>query len=158
MKEELRRIPLACIGGPFCVIALFWLAWSARTDVHWAVPCMSGLFFGFGYLCIFTALINYLVDSYEIFAASAMAANCFARSIIGATLPLAAKPLYTGLGISWATSLLGFLSLALVFIPYSLICYGPAIRARSTFCQYLLEQKQNQIDSGREDDIADIER
>jgi hypothetical protein len=142
LKEDLHRLPVACFGGPFCVIALFWLGWSTREDVHWAVPCMSGWSFGFGYLLTFTALMNHLVDSYEIFAASAMAASCFSRSIVGATLPLAAKPLYHGLGIAWATSVLGFLSLSLVFVPFILIYYGPRIRERSTFCQYLLQQNR----------------
>lgn len=98
---------------------------------------MSGLFFGFGYLLIFTALSNYQVDAYEIYAASVMAASCFSRSIVGATLPLAAKPMYDGLGVSWATSVLGFLSLVLLFIPFGLIYYGPQIRRKSKMCQEL---------------------
>jgi hypothetical protein len=103
---------------------------------------MSGIFFGFGYLLIFTALTNYQVDAYEIYAASAMAASCFSRSIIGATLPLAAKPLYDGLGVAWASSVLGFLSLALLFIPFGLIHYGPRIRQKSKLCQDLLRRQE----------------
>jgi hypothetical protein len=33
-KEEARRLPLACVGGPLYVLALFWLGWSAHADVH----------------------------------------------------------------------------------------------------------------------------
>lgn len=149
-KEEYQRLPVACVGGPFCVVALFWLAWTARRDIHWAVPCMSGVFFGFGYLLTFAALNNYLVDAYEVFAASSMAASCFSRSIVGATLPLAARPMYQALGVAWATSVLGFLALSLVAIPFALIYYGPSIRMRSSFCQHLLEQKQKRAaDQGR---------
>ncbi|KAF7561395.1 hypothetical protein G7046_g2751 [Stylonectria norvegica] len=148
MSEELHRLPIACLGGPFCVIALFWLGWTARENIHWAVPCMSGLFFGFGYLLIFTALTNYLVDAYEIYAASAMAASCFTRSIIGAALPLAAKPMYSGLGINWATSLLAFLGLALVLIPFGLIHYGPRIREKSKLCQNLSRRRELRKSNG----------
>lgn len=38
------------------------------------------------------------------------AASC-ARSIFGVVLPFAAKPMYGTLGVAWACSLLGFLSL-----------------------------------------------
>ena len=35
------------------VIGLFWLGWSAKPDVHWIVPMLSGLAFGSGFLLIF---------------------------------------------------------------------------------------------------------
>lgn len=34
-KEEMVRLPLACIAGPFFVISSFWLGWTAREDIHW---------------------------------------------------------------------------------------------------------------------------
>lgn len=141
-REEYRRLPIACLGGPFCVASLFWLGWTAREGSHWAVPCLSGLSFGFGYLLIFTALTNYVVDAYDAYAASGMAALCFSRSVVGAILPLAATPMYRGLGISWATSLLGFVSTVLLFIPFGFIYYGPRIRRRSRLCQDLLRRKE----------------
>jgi MFS family permease len=93
-KEEMRRLPLACAGGPFFVVSCFWLGWSARESVHWMVPICSGIFFGIGYLLIFMALLNYLVDAYKIFAASAMAAASASRSFFGCVLPFAARPRY----------------------------------------------------------------
>jgi MFS family permease len=32
-NEEMVRLPLACIAGPFFVISSFWLGWTAREDV-----------------------------------------------------------------------------------------------------------------------------
>ena len=29
-QEEYRRLPLACIGGPFFSIGCFWIGWTAR--------------------------------------------------------------------------------------------------------------------------------
>lgn len=40
---------------------------------------------------------------------------------------------YEKLGIAWATSLLGFLSVAMVPIPWVLYKWGPEIRAKSRF-------------------------
>lgn len=140
--EEYRRLPLACFGGPLYVVSLFWLGWSAKASIHWIVPMLAGLPFGIGFVLIFMALLNYLTDAYEVYAASGMAAASFSRSIFGATLPLAAKPMYSALGISWATSLLAFLSLALTLIPFAFIKYGDRIRANSHFCQELHERKE----------------
>lgn len=140
--EEYRRLPLACFGGPLYVISLFWLGWSARDDVHWIVPMLAGVPFGVGFMLIFMALLNYVTDAYEIYAASAMAATSFCRSIFGALLPLGARAMYRALGISWASSLLGFLSLAMTIIPFAFIKYGDRIRANSRFCQELKAKKE----------------
>jgi len=124
------------------VISLFWLGWSASPHIHWIVPTLAGLPFGIGFVLIFMALVNYLTDAYEIFAASALAAASCTRSILGAVLPLAAKPMYDRLGVSWASSLLGFLGLGVSIIPFAFIRYGDRIRANSKLCQYLLERKK----------------
>ncbi|KAH7128336.1 major facilitator superfamily domain-containing protein [Dendryphion nanum] len=148
-SEEMRRLPLACIAGPFFVLSLFWAGWTARADVHWIVPVLSGIPFGIGYLCLFMALLNYLVDAYEIFAASAMAAASFTRSSFGAVLPFGAKPMYRALGVPWACSLLGFLAVGLCAIPFVFLRFGPQIRERSKFCQYLERKKR---EDGREEE------
>lgn len=62
-SEEYRRLPLACIGGPFLCIGIFWISWAARTSVHWIVPMLGGIPFGIGFLLLFMALINYIVDA-----------------------------------------------------------------------------------------------
>lgn len=139
--EEYRRLPLACLGGPLYVISLFWLGWSSSPHVHWIVPMLAGVPFGIGFVLIFMALLNYITDAYEVYAASAMSATSFSRSIFGAVLPLAAAPMYRSLGVAWASSLLGFLSLAMCIIPFAFIKYGDRIRENSRFCQELKARK-----------------
>ncbi|KAL8688743.1 MAG: hypothetical protein Q9218_005419 [Villophora microphyllina] len=143
--EEYRRLPLACMGAPLFVVALFWLGWTANTDIHWIVPTLSGIPFGMAFLLVFMALLNYITDAYEVFAASAMAATSACRSIFGAVLPLAARPMYNTLGIAWASSLLGFLSLGMCAIPFAFIKYGDRIRANSKFCQELRAKKEEYL-------------
>lgn len=141
-SEEFRRLPIACLGGPFIVVSCFWLGWTAKASVHWIVPTLSGLSFGIGFLLIFIALLNYIVDAYEVFAASAMAATSISRSLFGAVLPFAAKPMYEKLGVNWAGSLLGFVSLGMCAIPFCFIVWGGKIRANSKFCQHLAKMKE----------------
>jgi len=158
-KEESRRLPLACLGGPMYVIALFWLGWTARESIPFWVPMLAGLPFGMGFILIFMALLNYLTDAYEIFAASAMAASSCCRSLAGAVLPFAATPLYHNLGVAWATSLLGFLSLGMCVIPFVFLWKGDIIRERSTFCRYLKEKKEmelEELEREREREARDV--
>ncbi|KAK6086256.1 Polyamine transporter 3 [Seiridium cupressi] len=141
-REESRRLPLACVGGPLFVISLLWMGWTAREDTHWIVPCLAGVPFGVGNLLIFMALLNYLADAYGgLFAASAMAASSCTRSIFGAVLPLATTSMYDTLGVGWASTLLAFVSLAMSAIPFIFIYYGDDIRSRSAFCQMLKDKE-----------------
>ncbi|KAL1979287.1 hypothetical protein VTN96DRAFT_6307 [Rasamsonia emersonii] len=140
--EEYRRLPLACVGGPLYVVSLFWLGWTASPHIHWAVPLVSGVCFGLGYMLIFMAMLNYLSDAYETFAASAQSASSCCRSICGAVLPLAAKPMFHRLGVDWGCSLIAFLSLGVSVIPFAFIRWGDYIRRNSKFCQHLKELKE----------------
>lgn len=131
---------MANIGSK--VVSLFWLGWGARPDVHWIVPTLAALPFGIGFLLIFMALINYVVDAYEIYAASAMGATSASRSVFGVILPFATTPLFERLGIAWACTLLGILSAVMSIIPFVFIKYGAKIRENSKFCQEIQQQKK----------------
>ncbi|EXJ66238.1 uncharacterized protein A1O5_10390 [Cladophialophora psammophila CBS 110553] len=140
-QEEYRRLPLACIGGPLYVVSLFWIGWSAKPGTFWLAPVASGVVFGAAFLLIFMALLNYLTDAYETFAASAQGITSTSRSVFGALLPLAAHSMFSHLGIAWACSLLAFLSLGMCLIPFAFIKYGDRIRDNSKFCKELKEIK-----------------
>jgi hypothetical protein len=53
--------------------------------------------------------------------------------------------MYERLGIAWASSLLGFLSLLMCVIPFVFVKYGEVIRGRSRFCIYLKEKKEAEM-------------
>lgn len=141
-SEEYRRLPLACVGGPLFFVSLFWLGWSARDGVSYVVPMLAGLPFGAGFMLIFIALLNYLTDAYEVFAASANAAASTSRSLLAVVLPLATTPMFNRLGIAGACSLLGGLSAVMCVIPFVFIWKGEEIRAGSRFCIALRERKE----------------
>ncbi|KAI5288403.1 hypothetical protein KEM54_005233 [Ascosphaera aggregata] len=142
--EEYRRLPLACVGGPLYMVALFWLGWTARSEISWIAPMLSGVFFGVGFVLIFMAMLNYLSDAYETFAASAQAMASCARSVLAVVLPLATRPMFHRLGIDWGCSLLAFFSLAMSLIPFAFIRWGDSIRASSKFCQELAQLKEEE--------------
>ncbi|KAL9053632.1 MAG: hypothetical protein Q9162_004660 [Coniocarpon cinnabarinum] len=143
-SEEFRRLPLACLGGPFLAAACFWVGWAAQPQIHWIVPVLAGIPFGIGYLLLFMSLLNYIVDAYEIFAASALAGAACTRSLFGVVLPFATTPMYTKLGIQWACSLLGFIGFGFCIIPFLFLKYGDRIRSKSKFCQELAEKRRVQ--------------
>lgn len=61
---------------------------APKTNLHWIVPMLFSILFDIGMLLIFVALISYLTDAYEIYAASANAASSITRSIFfGVVLP-----------------------------------------------------------------------
>jgi DHA1 family multidrug resistance protein-like MFS transporter len=128
------RLPISMVGSVLFAAGLFWFGWSGYTgNVHWIVPVLSGLFTGFGIFSIFLSLLNYIVDAYLMFAASAIAANTFMRSIFGGVFPLFATYMFNGMGIQWAATLLGCVALVLVPMPVIFYLFGKRIRARSKF-------------------------
>ena len=94
---------------------------------------MSGLFTGFGIFAIFLQLLNYIIDAYLMFAASAIAGNTFMRSLFGATFPLFARYMYKGIGINYGQTLVGAVAVVLIPLPFIFYFFGRKIRARSTF-------------------------
>lgn len=112
---------------------------------------LAGVFFGAGYLLVFLALSNYITDAYKQNAASAQAAVGAARSLTGVCLPLATGPMYGNLGVHWASSLLGFIALAMAVIPFVFIRYGVWIREHSRFCKMAIEQEKRTNRQPREE-------
>ncbi|KAI9740903.1 MAG: hypothetical protein M1818_004509 [Claussenomyces sp. TS43310] len=129
-----HRLYAAMLGSLMLPIALFWFAWSARSGVHWIVPVLAGLPFGWGNLMIFLSAITYLTDVYGAESgASAIAANGILRYLFGAAFPLFTTQMYDKLGIPWSGSVFAFISVAMMPIPWLFFVYGPKLRMRSSF-------------------------
>ncbi|RCI12509.1 hypothetical protein L249_0357 [Ophiocordyceps polyrhachis-furcata BCC 54312] len=128
------RLPSVMAGGICFVIGIFWFGWTGFSpSIPWIAPAASGILTGFGLLSIFLQCINYIVDAYLMFAASALAGNTFMRSLAGATFPLFATQMFTGMGIQWASTLLGCLALLMCPIPFIFYRYGRKLREKSKF-------------------------
>ncbi|PKK41386.1 hypothetical protein CI102_15369 [Trichoderma harzianum] len=111
------RLPSAILGAPLITIGLFWFAWTTVSEVHWIVPIIGSSFFGLGVFLVFQGVITFLVDAYPLYAASALAANAFLRSSFAAAFPLFGVQMYEHIGYHWATSLIAFLTVAMLPFP-----------------------------------------
>lgn len=121
------------VSAPFIPISLFWFGWSANENSHWIVPIIGSSLFGFAIYTFFQSIISYLAQCYKDTAASAMAANDLLRSVLAAAFPLFAPSMYQSLGIGWASSVLAFISVALLPLPYIFNHFGPKIRSWSRY-------------------------
>jgi len=129
-----HRLWAAMLGAFGIPVGLFWFAWSSKASVHWIVPVLGMVPFAWGNLCIFISGCMYLIDTYAaLTAASAIAANGLLRYIFGGAFPLFTIYMYERLGIGWATSLLGFVGLAMLPIPWVMYKWGEQIRGSSHF-------------------------
>ncbi|KAE9408218.1 MFS general substrate transporter [Gymnopus androsaceus JB14] len=125
------RLEMILIAAPLYAASFFWFAWTSYPSVSFWAPMMAGGLMGFSINWIFLGLFNYIVDSFAMMAASALAANTVVRSLFGAGFPLFAEQMYDKLGSQWASSLLGFIALIMVPIPFVFLKYGAKLRAKS---------------------------
>lgn len=130
-----ERFPLVMAVGWLMPLGIFLFAWTSYDHIHWFVPCIGIFLLGMGFLTIFQGCLNYLVDTYTLFSASAIACNTFLRSIFAAAFPLFSKQLFTNLGVHWGGSLLGFIALGMIPIPFVFYKYGAQIRAKRPYKQ-----------------------
>ncbi len=143
---EARLIPMM-FSCWFIPIGLFIFAWSSYPSLSWVGPALGGFPVGFGFIFLYNSANNYLVDSYQHQAASALAAKTFIRSFWGAGCVLFTNQMYAKLGDQWASSLLGFISILCCFIPFLFWRYGARIRARSKYAYTDEEPDKLQGDS-----------
>lgn len=129
---EVRLIPMMCSCW-FIPIGLFIFAWTSYPHLHWIGPAIGGFPVGFGFIFLYNAANNYLVDSYQHQAASALAAKTFLRSFWGAAVVLFTEQMYARLGYQWASSVLGFIALMCCAIPFVFWTWGARIRRGSKF-------------------------
>ncbi|KAI8944078.1 major facilitator superfamily domain-containing protein [Xylaria longipes] len=127
------RLASSILGAVLVPIGLFWFAWTSFPWLHWILPIIGSAIFGCGTLLVFNGIFTFLVDTYPLYAASALAANSFLRCTFAAAFPLFGDQLYRGVGYQWASSILAFITLALMPLPYVFFIYGKRLRLRSRF-------------------------
>lgn len=124
------RLPPMMIGSVLFAGGMFVFGWTSPKDIHWICPNIGAVMMGLGFFTIFQAALNYLIDTFQKYSASAIAANTFLRSMFAGCFPLFTAAMFHNLGVPWAASVLGFISVALIPIPYLFYKFGKRIRAR----------------------------
>ena len=132
-KPEFRT-PLLSIAAILNPVGLFIYGWTAQTHCHWIVPNIGAMLLAMGNIVAMQCIQTYIVDAYTRFAASAMAAGSFLRSIAGFAFPLFAPYMYQALHYGWGNSLLAFISIAIgIPAPIFLWKHGETMRKMSTY-------------------------
>ncbi|ODV92726.1 hypothetical protein CANCADRAFT_1322 [Tortispora caseinolytica NRRL Y-17796] len=129
---ELRLIPMM-FGCWTLPIGLFIFAWTSYPHLPWIAPVLGAFPCGIGFTLLYNSANNYIVDSYQHYAASALAAKTFLRSFWGAGVTLFTIQMYHKLNPRWASSLLAFIALACCAIPFTFYIYGAKIRSYSKY-------------------------
>lgn len=129
LKPEVR-MQLTPIGGILLPAGLFIYGWTAQHQVHWMAPIIGMVIMGIGTMIIFMSIMLYIMDCFDIYAASALAANAVVRSLGGALLPFAGLSMFTALGVGWGCSVLGFIAVAMIPVPVVFLRYGEYLRKR----------------------------
>lgn len=129
LKPEYRLIPLLVLN-PLAPIGLFIYGWTAQYHIQYAVPLFGTFLYGAGQIAILVCTSQYLIDAFPLYEASALGANTILRSLVGAILPLGGLQMYEALGIGWGNSLLGFISLGLLPIPWIFYIYADKLRGK----------------------------
>ncbi|KAF9260712.1 MFS general substrate transporter [Marasmius fiardii PR-910] len=151
------RLEMTLIAAPVYAISFFWFGWTSYPSISLWAPMMSGVLNGFGVSWVFLGLFNYLIDTYLMAAASALAINTVVRSIFGAVFPLFATQMYEALGNQWASTLLGFVALAMTPIPFVFMKYGAKLRARSRYSPYTGDEGGDSREGGEGEPVSIFE-
>ncbi|OAP63296.1 hypothetical protein AYL99_02523 [Fonsecaea erecta] len=130
------RLPPMMFGSFLFSSGLFITGWTSDPKYPWIAPVLGLYMTGLGFFTIFQAALNYLVDTFQRYAASAVAANTFLRSCFAAAFPLIVTPMYHNIGVPWGTSIFGFFAVALIPVPFVFFVFGKRIRAKSKWSKF----------------------
>ena len=87
--------------------------WSAQHHLHWIATDIGIGCVGAGMILCFQAIQTYVVDTFTLHAASALAAVSCLRSLAGFGFPLFAPAMYHTLGYGKGNTILAVLSIGL---------------------------------------------
>lgn len=115
-----RLVQMTC-GGTTLTTGLFWFAATSDPKFHWLPQACAGVFIGSGIFMVFLSGMSFVLNHYRKYANSAVAATNATRNLAAAIASMVGKSAYQGLGVSWASAVFGFISMALVVIPILLL-------------------------------------
>ena len=75
------RLLFAMFGAPTIPISMLWMGWTAYPWISYWSPLLASVLFGYGILCVFISSYQYIIDSYEVYAASALASVTLIRYV-----------------------------------------------------------------------------
>ncbi|TGZ78336.1 MFS general substrate transporter [Ascodesmis nigricans] len=136
------RLTVVIFASILVPVSLFIFAWTCYpTSIHWVVPILASVPYAIGNVLIFLHSNAYLVTSYDIYSASAMAGNAVTRSILGGVMPLFGPIMYHNMGPNRAATTLACVAVMLAPIPFVFYKWGKKIRMKSPMLVQLQKEK-----------------
>lgn len=144
-EEKLRLLmflaPLELFGlGLFAICSL-----GPDRGVPWIAPMLASVLVGIANYSIYMATIDYMVEAYGAYAASATGGNGFARDLLAGLSALWARPLYSTIQprpLVFGSVVLTACCLLVVAPVFAFFFCGPSIRARSHFSKKVQRQRE----------------
>lgn len=140
-----HRLPSACLAAPILPISLACFAALDSPSMPWIASVMFACPFGFAVVLLFLSTQTYIVDTYgSNYAASALAAVVFTRSLIGAIFPLITRFMYSPggnngncpvstCGIHVGPAICAGIALLFAPAPFLFLKFGSKIRSKGKF-------------------------
>ncbi|KUJ11239.1 MFS general substrate transporter [Mollisia scopiformis] len=125
------RLWFAMLGAPAIPISLFWMAWTDFDTISIWSSIMASVLLGYGIICIFMTAYMYIIDSYEVYAASALTFVTFTRYMTAGGMTVVGVPFYENLGPHMTLTIMACINVLMTPIPYVFYKYGHKIRQRS---------------------------
>ncbi|KAK9471051.1 major facilitator superfamily domain-containing protein [Dipodascopsis tothii] len=134
-EERLVAMKVGCFLLP---IGMLIFGWTSHPQYPWIAPIIGLIFTAAGFLTVFQGCINYLVDSFPRYAASAIAATTFLRSCMAAAFPLFGTIMFDNVGVPWGSSIIAFVGLGMVPIPYIFYRFGSTLRSKNPYSKTVM--------------------
>jgi len=128
-----RRLVPALYASILLPVGLFIFAWTSDPKLPWIASVIGIGVFSVGVFIVLQCVFLFLPFTYPQYAASLFAGNDFTRSAVAFAAVLFSRPMYVGMGVANAASMLAALTAACVLGIWALWWYGPRLRARSRF-------------------------
>ncbi|SMR60090.1 unnamed protein product [Zymoseptoria tritici ST99CH_3D1] len=127
------RLLFAMWSAPLIPIGLFWMGWTDYPSISIWSPIMASVMIGAGIISVFLSAYMYIIDSYEVNAASALTFVALVRYLAAGGMTVVGVPMYENLGTHYTLTILACISAAAVPIPYALHRWGPMLREKSKY-------------------------
>ncbi|CAN8104660.1 unnamed protein product [Discula destructiva] len=128
------RLLYAMLGPAIAIpVSLFWMGWTANPSISIWSPILAACLFGFGVMGVFICAYMYVIDSYEIYSASALTLTALVRYVIAGGMTVVGIPFYTNMGVHYTLTILACISCLLAVVPYALYKWGHHLRLRSEY-------------------------
>ncbi|PIG84234.1 MFS transporter [Aspergillus arachidicola] len=128
-----NRLWYTMISAPAIPISLFWMGWTDYKNISVWSPIVGSSLFGFGSICMFISSYMYVIDAYEIYAASALGFMTVTRYCAAGGMTVAGVPFYNNVGVEWTLTILGIISAVMVPVPYIFWKFEKVIRGWSRY-------------------------